>query len=94
MQRIKRITVSFIIGFIIFNFIFSLTEIIILNTNGLNKKFFDVFISEIYSNILVYIFIYVIIYISILIYDICIVNKLNKKLVEFKRMKEEKEDEE
>lgn len=77
----------FVIGKIIFDLIFSSTQIIILNVLGVQKSFLEIYISEFYNNLLIYSILFIIILFLNLIYNIVITKILNKKLNQIKESK-------
>lgn len=81
----------FVIGNIIFNFIFASTQAVILNMLGLQENFFEIYISEFYNNLLIYSILFFIILFLNLIYNMVITKKLNKKLEKAKERSKEDE---
>lgn len=74
----------FILGNFIFNFIFSITQTIILNILGSDGNFLIAYTESFYNNIVIYIILYFIILLIITIYNINITRKLNEKLSKIK----------
>ena len=70
----------YIIGFIIFRVIVSLTQTIILNICGLNKSIIDFLIKDNWINLIIYTVVYAILVIAIRLHDINAINKLNSRL--------------
>lgn len=83
-KRIINLFVYFILGYILFNIIVSLTKVIILTLNGLTQNIFNVLINEFKSNWLIYIILYFLLIVGIYIYDKTVVKKLNNKLEKIK----------
>lgn len=85
LSTIIEIIVFYIIGNILFNTIFSLTEVIIAKILLFNMNFFEVFESNIFNNLKLYTVLYFIILVVYYGINIFLIRKLNKKL---KRRKE------
>ena len=85
LSTIIEIIVFYIIGNILFNTIFSLTEVIIAKILLFNMNFFEVFESNIFNNLKLYTVLYFIILVVYYVINIFLIRKLNKKL---KRRKE------
>ena len=84
-RRILKLIISGIVGYVIFNIVLSLTEVIILNCFNIKKNILIIFIDNFGINLSIYITLYFFIVIGILLYDKYIVKKLNDKL---KKMRE------
>lgn len=86
-MRIKNLLkqiVYFIIGYIVFNFIFSLTQTILLTNLGFPRSIINVFKENYKIIFIMYVIVYVLIVSLNLIYNIKIANTLNKKLKKIK----------
>lgn len=80
LSTIIEIIVFYIIGNILFNTIFSLTEVIIAKILLFNMNFFEVFESNIFNNLKLYTVLYFIILVVYYGINIFLIRKLNKKL--------------
>lgn len=74
----------FLIGNVVFNVFFSLTETIIVNKLGMNIGFFSTYINNFKNSLWIYTVIYFMILTTIYMYDIFSVKELNKKLQKVK----------
>ena len=73
--------IEFVLGNIIFNFIFAIIKTLTLNSIGaINETFIENFKISFVETFVVYIIIYVIAVIAQILYDKSIVNNLNNKL--------------
>ena len=79
-KRLFKIILFGILGYILFNIIISLTEVIILNYFGICKNIITTFVNNLVFNLSVYIILYLTIIIGIYLYDKHIVKKLNDRL--------------
>ena len=80
-----EIIVLYIVGYILFNIVFSTTEIIIAKILSFEMNFFQIFKINIFENLKLYSVIYIIIIFIYYGINIYLIKKLNKKL---KRRKE------
>lgn len=79
-----KLIVYFIIGYILFNFIFSLTQTILLTNLGFPRSIIDVSKENYRIIFITYTIVYILIVLLNLIYNIKIANTLNKKLKKIK----------
>lgn len=79
-KKIINLLLYGIAGYILFNLIFGLTEVIILKCFNVNKNIFYIFIDNFAINLSIYIIVYFLIVIILYFYDKHIVKKLNDKL--------------
>mgnify|MGYP003371643186 FL=1 len=80
-----KLGLYFVIGYVIFNFVCTITEILVINNLGMKLKFIDVYTNRYINNLFIYIIIYCIILIGIYIYNIISVKILNEKLNKIRR---------
>ena len=72
---------EFVIGNVIFNFIYSIVKTLVLkNIGAVNEIFVDNLKNSFTETFIIYVIIYVILVIIQILYDKAIVNKLNEKL--------------
>lgn len=90
-KRILKLILYGILGYVFFNVVMSLTEVIILKYFGLEENLICVFKNNMILNLTIYIILYLLIVISIYFYDRNIVKKLNEKLKKLKERREENE---
>lgn len=79
-SAIFEILLFYLIGILIFNIFFSITEIFIARILSLNLNFLKIFISNFYSNLILYTNIYFILIICMYFANLSMVKTLNKKL--------------
>lgn len=78
---ILRICLYYVLGYLLFNCLFVLTQFSILNMLGFNSgDIVELFINNVSINSIIYTAIYMTIVISNIIYNISVTNKLNIKL--------------
>ena len=75
-----KLCIYFVLGNIIFNTIYSITEVIIVNNLGMHVNFINSYINSFTNNIYIYTVIYFVILISIRTYDTFSIKILNKTL--------------
>lgn len=72
--------VFYFIGNILFNIVFSITEVLIAKALSLNLNFFNVFINNTSNNFILYTTIYFLVIICFYFINLLTVKALNKKL--------------
>lgn len=75
----------YLLGNIIFNIIFSITEVIIVNNLGMKINFFDICTNNFLNSLSIYTILYIGIIIGVYLYNWISVKKLNEKLEILKR---------
>lgn len=80
-----KLVLYFVIGYAIFNFDCTITEILVVNNLGMKLKFIDVYTNRYINNLFMYMIIYCIILIGNYIYNIISVKILNEKLNKIRR---------
>lgn len=88
MKKIVMLFIYYITGMIVFNLIYSITEIIIASVLSLQLNFFYIIVRNTFDNLILYTVIYFIVIGLVYCIDIYLVKKLNQKLQE-KRWKNE-----
>lgn len=88
MIMIFKLLLFYIIGNIVFNVVFSITEMIVANILSLQINFFDIYMKNVINNLILYSSLYFIIMITIYSINWYLVKELNKKLK--RRKKNEK----
>lgn len=83
-KRILKDAIYFVIWYIIFNAVFTLTEFIILRVCGLKKYYFTIFPENMKNNVILFLIVYIFVLIAIDLYDKIIIQKLNEKLKKIK----------
>ncbi|MDO5556681.1 MAG: hypothetical protein Q4G05_00325 [Clostridia bacterium] len=76
--------IGFIIGNCVFNFIYAITQTIILEILGGNANLLELFMESFAENMYIYILLYLVIVSITLIHNIYIAKKLNEKLQKMK----------
>lgn len=87
MKKLKcfiKILVYYIFGNVIFNLIFSITQIILINLLNGNENFINIFKDSLIHNLGIYTTLFILIYIIIIIYNMMLMKKLNEKLKKIK----------
>jgi len=87
-----RQVLYFIIGYIVFNIVFGITQVVILNILGSNGNILEIFIENLYINIIIYTIIYIVIILLNFTYKKTITKKLNEKLQKLKERSENNEE--
>ena len=88
-KRIIRIIVYFILGYILFNIIISITKFTILKFYKLDENFISILLNALTDNLFIYTILFFMIIIGIFIYDKSMVKKLNDKLKERRNKNEQ-----
>ena len=78
-------TSYYIVGYIIFNILFSLTQIIIVYNLGMKESFMKIILNSFKSNLIVYTFLFIIVLLINLAYNIILTKKLNERLKNIKK---------
>lgn len=86
-KRLLKFVLCYIIVYIIFLVVLSITEVIIINTFGLNINLYSIIIRNFnsYWNFIIYTIAFDLVNIIIHIYDRLVIKILNSKLDEMKR---------
>lgn len=77
---LSKLLMYYILGVLLFNLFFTITEVIIANILSLDIYFIDIYIKNIYNNYILYTILYFILLGISYCINICLVNKLNQKL--------------
>lgn len=78
-------TSYYIVGYIIFNILFSLTQMIIVYNLGMKENFMKIILNSFKSNLIVYTSLFIIVLLINLAYNIILTKKLNERLKNIKK---------
>jgi len=87
-----KLILYFIIGYMVFNIVFSITQVLILNILGANGNVLEILIENFYINVIIYTIIYIVIILLNFTYNKIIAKKLNEKLQKLKERSENNEE--
>ena len=88
MKIVKSIifyTSYYIVGYIIFNLLFSLTQMTIVYNLGMKESFMKIILNSFKSNLIVYTSLFIIVLLINLAYNIILTKKLNERLKNIKK---------